>query len=370
MITINDLGNGVQFDDDGKIVRYERVNEGIISEQEQLFDFYIIRLFYKDGTTKDIRAYCELGTSDNLEHEEKNEFFYRQLFGKNGLIIKERRNDYLFLGGISKENDGQKFSINNKDQNGKMLQRIIADRVEKLWPKLSSRGDPKDFDLLDMDFYFHSGGEDINEVFQNGLRSRFGSGGIDGFCSLESTFHHVSGEWCEYSRLYDCVKQYGDRAGRYVYILKIRSIYRGSRVTKDGNLYPPMPTHRLIDYESGDSYITPEIIYGVYDTVTDEIYLNPNFNLKYNPEGLSYDQETYNNVIQSGAANASKWREFMESRRTMTFPELVKKDRKSLNIVYSINAICNKYGIKSNSLNLFQKFNSNLFNSFNSSRHR
>lgn len=348
-----DLKNGVGYDDYVKISRYERSNRRIISINEIPFDFYIIRLVYADGTCKDIRAYCEAGTSDKLvDDKEKELFFIKRLFGKDGLIIKEQRNDYIFLGGINSDRSNTfKYSRFNKSNNGKTMQQLIDDRVyKKILPKLSFKNMTEDFDLLNMEYYFHTGNEDIKEVFQSGIRSRFGSGGRDGFCSLTSTFYRVDGEMCEYNNLFDCVEAYGNATlssyGSHVSVIKIPRMYRG-QMAKDGTMYPPLPTHKMINYESGDCVIIPEIIYGVYDTNSKTLHKNPKYNPKYNPNGLVYDQETADQVKYFDQQLYS----FMNQRKSVPFEKLKKIDEKE----GTFEQVCNYYGIKKNIPKFYQK---------------
>ena len=353
-----DLKNGIGYDDYGKISKFERSNRGIIFIDEVPFDFYIIRLVYKDGTCRDIRAYCESGTSDKLvDEKEKELFFIKRLFGKDGLIVKEQRNDYIYLGGINNEKGNEsRYSRFNKSSNGKTMQQIIDDKVYKeILPKLSFKNMNEEFDLLNMEYYFHTGNEDIKEVFQNGIRSRFGRNGHNGFCSLTSTFYRVDGEMCEYNNLCDCVRSYGAATsssyGKHVFIIKIPSMYRG-QMAKDGTMYPPLPTHKMINYESGDCIIIPEIIYGVYDIGSNTLYKNPKYNPKYNPNGLVYDQETADKVEYSNQQLYS----FMNKRKAIPFDQLKMMDERE----GTFDQVCSYYGIKKNNLNSF----SNLISSF------
>lgn len=116
-----------------------------------------------------------------------------------------------------------------------------------------------------------------------------------------------------------------------------------------------MPTHRMIDYETGDSFIIPEIIYGMYDATTDTLYLNPGYNLKYNPDGLSYDQEVANNLKFC----SKQWYDFMESRIRIPYERLKKIDAREK----TFKEVCRYYGIERDNPNLL----STLLESF---RHR
>ncbi len=347
-----DLKNGIHYDDYDKITRYERKRSSIHIDDEWL-QLYIIRLFYKDGTYKDLRAYCEDETSDALVDEnEKEYFFVKRLFGRDGLIVKEQRNDFIYLGGIDKErNSKTKYSRFNKCSNGKTYQQLIDERFQKeILPILSLENVNDDFDLINMQYYFHSGAEKLDEIFQNGIRSRFGKAGQDGFCSLTSTFSMASGDYWEYRNLTDRARDYA-RIGRYCSIIRIPRIYRGE-LAKDGTMYPPLPTHKLIDYESGDSYIIPEIIYAVYDTVSKTLYKNPNYNLNYDPSGLVYDQEVADNM----KFDDEQWYNFLEQRKTIPYDKLKVIDKKNK----TFEKIFNNYGMKIKKSNII----SNIIGSF------
>ena len=336
-----DFKNKVNYDDYGNIIGYER-RKWLLYIGDITVDFYIIRLNYKDGSYRDIRAYCEAETSSKLVDErEKELFFVKRLFGKDGLIIKEQRNDYIYLGGINEEDREHRFSRFRRLDDGKTMQQTIDERVmQKVLPKLSFENMGEDWDLLNMEYYFHTGNEDMSDVFTNGMRNRYGSGGRDGFCSLSSTFYPiVTGGFCESNGLCDAVKLYGEATrgkGSKVFIIRMPLNYRG-KVAADGNPYPPMPTHKLMDYESGDSIIIPEIIYGMYDLDNKILYKNPNYNPKYNPNGLSYDQEAADVIkVISGA-----WYNFMKSRIRIPYDVLKRTDERNR----TFEQACKCYGI-------------------------
>lgn len=75
------------------------------------YDMYYIEFQMKTGSTKIVRAFCEKGTFPDFQSEEfkkmqqnygKNvtsNFFVKRLIGQNGLMNKEGRDDYIYLGG-------------------------------------------------------------------------------------------------------------------------------------------------------------------------------------------------------------------------------------------------------------------------------
>lgn len=180
--------SGIRHDDIANIFDFERKSMENTSIGNEDFSLYIIRLMYKDGTHKDIRVCCELGTRDQLSDEELKTFFVDRLFGDDGLIVKQQRNDFIFLGGINTDpSSNSRYSRFNKASDGREMQEVFDAGLSDFFKKMSFQKRDEDWDLVDMNFYFHTGREDMMDTFKNGLRSRFGSGGRDGFCCLGST---------------------------------------------------------------------------------------------------------------------------------------------------------------------------------------
>lgn len=328
------------------IKRYDRSLLGFMQiNDENSVDIYALKLSYYDGKTRFVRVLCEHGTSAQIgDSKSKDTFFFERLFGKDGLFVKERRNDYIFLGGINKKKSVEvyPFSRFNIDTNsGKSMQELVDEMLKRnIYPGLSFEKD-FDFDVVDNQFFFHTGTEDMNEVFKNGLRSRFGASGVNGFAQLTSTFYPAD---CILNSLHDSVKKYYNRSssiGYKVFVLKIPYKYRGYK-TANGDLYPPMPTHKLIDYSTGDSFIIPELIYGMYDTSTDKFYKNPYYNPNYNPNGLVYDQEVAQKFRDFFPGDpALDWYNFMESRQQIPYNQLKEIDEQQKTFA----DICSYYGI-------------------------
>lgn len=75
------------------------------------YDMYYIKFQMRDGKTKTVRTFCEKGTFPEFQSEEFQklqriygtnitvDFFVKRLIGQNGLMAKEGREDYIYLGG-------------------------------------------------------------------------------------------------------------------------------------------------------------------------------------------------------------------------------------------------------------------------------
>ena len=345
-----DLKNGVGYDDYDKIYKYDLLERGPVFIDEIAVELFIIRFEYFDGTFRYVRVYCEPDICKKLNGEnEETEFFVKRLFGKDGLIVKEQRNDYIYLGGLTKDkSSGSRYSRFNIADNGKAMQQVIDERLRELLPNFSFKRVNEDWDLFNISYYFHTGGEDVQEVFKKGLVSRFGRGSTDGFCSLVSTFYSVNyGHFAEVNSLHDCARLYGTKTrglGNKVFIARIPKIYQGKKA-ENGVMYPPLPTHKVLDGEYGKCIFIPQLIYAVYDLDSNTMYRNPNYNVKYNPNGLSYDNLVADRVKESD----KDWYDFMESRIGKSYSELKRMDLKNRNFEQA----CAYYGI---SLGPIQEF--------------
>ena len=111
--------------------------------QLQKYDMYYITIPIKDGEIKKIRLFCEKGTilefqSDLFKtykknyKEELNYFFIKRLFGKNGLMLKQVRDDYIYLGGEFLQNDNYIASRHMIQENGKTGQQNFDDNLFKI----------------------------------------------------------------------------------------------------------------------------------------------------------------------------------------------------------------------------------------------
>lgn len=330
--------SNIRHDDLSKINEIKRINWGWYEHNGVYYNAYIIKFSYQDGTNKFIRVFCEPGISEMLGDDvRKNEFFINRLFGENGLIVKEGRNDYIYLGGLS--DDGRRITRFKKSINGKSMQ----DEFDKFFSEvimsyLSFKNSQLDYNPIDMVYHFHCGDEDMNDIFRNGLFSKYGT-------SFTSTFYPThSNMYTIINNLEDAARAYGNVAsdkGSKVFVTRIPIMYRGEK-NANGSYHPPMPTLRMLDSDNRECNIIPEIIYGMYDMKNGIFYKNPNYRPKYNPNGLTYDIETirvFENYVVGDAQNMVN---FMRSREPYNYVQLKPYDDKN----GTFDKYCQYYGIK------------------------
>lgn len=75
------------------------------------YDMYYVEFLMKTGVTKKVKVFCEKGTFPDLNSSEfkklqqaygtrlLSDFFVKRLIGEHGLMSKENRDDYIYLGG-------------------------------------------------------------------------------------------------------------------------------------------------------------------------------------------------------------------------------------------------------------------------------
>lgn len=329
MVQFEDI-SGIKYNDRNNIKSYERINVGcaFISNVDVL-DIYFIKFIYKDNTEKYIRVLCDHDSSQKLNSREKEEFFINRLFGNNGLIVKNNRNDYIYLGTVNPKTAKYRIDrfkqrnegITGYEQFENYYRNFICKIIDKKRP---------DYDLTKGAYYLHCGNAPKEIVFQNGLDSRYG-------LSLTSTFYPVSGEYALINNLSSLCKFYGMKVnkGENVFVARIPLLYRGQY--NNGVLMPPMPIFKNIDVNSSKSTIIPEVIYCMYNNGI--IYKNYNYNATFSPFGLSYDLElirTFKNLEDGPTCR------FMEQREDYSYDILLDYDKK--NPEY-FNELCRYYGI-------------------------
>lgn len=135
----------------GKIIGYIKEKE-IIKNKIKLskapikldkYDMYYIKFQMRTGSTKIVKAFCEKGTFPDFHSEEfkkiqqdygKNityDFFVKRLIGQNGLMYKEGRDNYIYLGGELLKN-GYIANRHMVQPNGKTGQQNFDDSLFSL----------------------------------------------------------------------------------------------------------------------------------------------------------------------------------------------------------------------------------------------
>lgn len=331
--------NNINPNDLSRIIGFIRGNFGMKVFNDIPLEMYIIKFNYNDGTSKFIRVFCEYGTSQMLpDDRSKTEFFVNRLFGSNGLIVKEGRNDYIYLGGVY--DNGRRTTRFNRTNTGKTMQEAFDEYFKSnILPRLTLQSNPSDYDLIDLEYHFHTGREDMNEIFSNGLPCNFGHSFGPSFTSI---FYSANlNEMSVMNNLADAARAYGNdtaNKGSRVFITRVPKKYKGHK-KPTGGFYPPMPTMKTIDALNNERFVIPEIIYGMYDMESGILYKNPNYNEKFNPNGLTYDHETINDIDKEGVAPDLV--HFMIMRRDYNYDKLKSHDDK-----YGIfDQYCQYYGI-------------------------
>ncbi len=102
------------------------------------YDMYYIKFQMKNGSTRTVRVFCEKGTFPGFKSEELKKlqqfygqniisnFFVKRLIGPDGLMAKEGRDDYIYLGGELCKN-GVIANRYMKKSNGKTGQQNFDD---------------------------------------------------------------------------------------------------------------------------------------------------------------------------------------------------------------------------------------------------
>lgn len=316
---IIDFKNGVGFNDGGLIIDYKERKITSLNLEGTPVDLYVIKLKYHDGTWRSIRVYTDPNVERALATDEaKKAFFVNQLFGyDDGLIKKQQRTDYIYLGSPNKKTSINIMTSITNIILQKTPSQIIERRAQQKYQSSSFKNMGDEWDVVGDEYLLHAGTEDKDNVFKNGLPGKHDARSSTPF-SLKKLFDPVDKE-CEFNGLYDAAKEYGgshSSNGRYVYVLRIPREYRGT-LTDKAEISPPLPTYKFYP-KTGEVSITPKLIYGVYDTQSGVLTKNPDYNAKYDPRGLSYDAETIRAVEAISAGNqqlkssSEEWLAFMK----------------------------------------------------------
>lgn len=122
--------------------------------QLEKYDMYYITIPMKDGTIRKARLFCEKGTFPSLKsdsfkkykenyREELIYFFIQRLFGSNGLMSKQKRDDYIYLGGEFLQNDGYIASRCMIQENGKTGQENFDNNLFKIKMQVEAKEEQK-----------------------------------------------------------------------------------------------------------------------------------------------------------------------------------------------------------------------------------
>lgn len=176
-------------------------------------------------------------------------------------------------------------------------------------------------------YYIHgTNNDDIENFFNKGLVSYRGN-------SINSTLYPIDNEEILSIGLRQIEQDYTKQHNfKYAYIIKIPNYYMGYIEHRDGSIEPPIPlwipTSQTDAYNRKISILTPHIIAGVYSRERNQIMPNPNYNPKYNPEGMQYANEQEENMLNSFHSEYLKWMEFARARRNFGYKDLKARDQK------------------------------------------
>lgn len=114
------------------------------------YDMYYIKFGMRNGSTKTVKAFCEKGTFPEFQSEEFKQlqqvygtnitfdFFVKRLIGQDGLMNKEGRDDYIYLGGELCKN-GYIANRNMLQSNGKTGQQNFDTNLFNLKLQVESK---------------------------------------------------------------------------------------------------------------------------------------------------------------------------------------------------------------------------------------
>lgn len=92
-----------------KIVKDYEISEKTLIQKangQLLYNMYIVTLIYSDGSRKEIKVFADINSVDISRKSLVEGFIINRLSGKNGLIAKEGRDDYIFLGKLTENDKG------------------------------------------------------------------------------------------------------------------------------------------------------------------------------------------------------------------------------------------------------------------------
>lgn len=343
----------------------------IVTEKDNIPMWDLFKVKLSNGLTCNVVA--EHGTIYNgIPNDLIRSFVFNRI---PNLMQKENKSDYIFLGKIYQENGKYRITRHYHSfycKDGKTAQEMF----EQAYPNIKEsnrKNNSENKEIVDQEYvyFIHATDFDITtDVFNNGLINYRGN-------HLGSTFTPISDIDIKKHNgvLEDIVRKYGEALNRrYIFILKIPKRYY-LYTNRYGEKYE-MPIFKQTKNNDGihgnSSIVINELIYGVLDRNSNtNIILNPNYNEKYNPNGLSYSDEQEIEMEQYGI-NLSEYRKRTGTNKN--YEELKKIDEKT---GYWSN-ICKYYGIpytsqpntKKSSIPFFKKIREELSKELNNKKRR
>ena len=116
-------------------------------KKQPIWDMYDLKITYYNGFEKHLKLFSEHDSIDNnIPDNIKKWFFIDRLYGPNGLIIKEDRDDYLFLGKLYKTDKGYEASRIYHSfycENGKNAQTTFDEHYESIMTTVNMQEEAK-----------------------------------------------------------------------------------------------------------------------------------------------------------------------------------------------------------------------------------
>lgn len=116
-------------------------------KKQPIWDMYDLKITYYNGFEKHLKLFSEHDSIDNnIPDNIKKWFFIDRLYGPNGLIIKEDRDDYLFLGKLYKTDKGyetSRFYHSFYCENGKNAQTTFDEHYESIMTTVNMQEEAK-----------------------------------------------------------------------------------------------------------------------------------------------------------------------------------------------------------------------------------
>jgi len=115
-----------------------------------IYDMYYLEITYDTGEKETIKLFSEHGTIDMKISDMKIQkyFFVDRLFGENGLIKKQGRKDYIFLGRLEKGENGEykanrHYLMSNKKETAQQYFDRCYEKIEEVLEKKNKQREEK-----------------------------------------------------------------------------------------------------------------------------------------------------------------------------------------------------------------------------------